>query len=496
MNTKNSMTIRQFAALLILTLPIFFGCRGEEMHQETPPNIILIMADDLGYGDLGVYGQEQIQTPNLDRMAGEGIRFLQHYSGSTVCAPSRSVLMTGLHSGHTPIRGNKEIFPIGQYPMPYGFYTLSGLLQEAGYATGGFGKWGLGYPGSEGMPSLHGFDRFFGYLGQRRAHFYYPEFLFSDVKGEELKRVNLEGNRVSDAPNHPGSGIPETAETYAPEVIHDEAIQFLNENSDRPFFLYYPSPIPHASLEVPEAYLEPYLDENGESIFDETPFPGAHYAPQSMPIATYAAMVSYLDARVGDLMNRIDSLGLSEKTLFIFTSDNGSHSEAGYHYSMLSSNGNLRGGKRDLYEGGIRVPMIMRWSGTIGEGRLTDHISGFQDLLPTLAGAAGIDLPVSVDGISMMPLLTETGKQPVHNYLYWEFHEQGGKQAIRKGDWKAVRLGVIEDPGAQPELYNLAKDPGEEANVASDYPDQISEMVRLMNDARVPSEIFKLFQNE
>lgn len=497
MKTIKSMNVTQFAVLLILALLVFFGCRAEEDDDRvSPPNIILIVADDLGYGDLGVYGQEQIQTPNLDRMAEEGIRFLQHYSGSTVCAPSRSVLMTGLHSGRTPIRGNKEIFPIGQYPMPYSFPTLPRLLQEQGYATGGFGKWGLGYPGSEGMPSFQGFDRFFGYLGQRRAHFYYPEFLFSDVKGEELKRVPLEGNRVSDTPNHPGSGIPEIAETYAPDVIHDRAVRFLNENSDRPFFLYYPTPIPHASLEVPKEYMDPYLDQNGESMFDETPFPGAHYAPQSMPMAAYAGMVSYLDARVGDLMNRVDSLGLSDQTIFIFTSDNGSHFEGGYHFSMLNSNGNLRGGKRDLYEGGIRVPMIIRWTGTVDGGRVTDHISGFQDLFPTLAGAAGIDLNIPVDGLSMMPLLEDEGLQPEHEYLYWEFHEQGGKQAVRKGDWKAVRLDVAQNMSSPTELYNLADDPGEQENIADMHPDRLKELTSLMHSARVPSEIFKLFKNE
>lgn len=481
----------------IFIVSVSVSCTSEEPGSRIQkPNIIYILADDLGYGDLGSYGQENIKTPNLDRMAEEGMRFTQHYSGSTVCAPARSVLMTGLHSGHTPIRGNNEVLPIGQYPLQYGTQTIPKIMKQAGYATGAFGKWGLGYPGSEGMPSLQGFDTFFGYLGQRRAHFYYPEFLFLDQKGEELQRVTLEGNEVNDNPDRfPGSGVPVSAVTYAPEAIQNRALSFLDENSDRPFFLYYPSNIPHASLEVPDEYLQMYLDEDGNSIFDEEPTPQDHYTNSDMPKATYAAMVSYLDDRVGEVLDKLEELGIEENTLVIFSSDNGSYSEGGYHYSMHNSNGELRGGKRDLYEGGIRVPTIAWWPGRIDSSQTSDHISGFQDMLPTFAELAGLNPIPETDGISIVPTLFGAGNQNSHEYLYWEFHEQGGKQAIRKGDWKAVRLDVREDRNAQMELYNLTEDLTEENNVADQYPEVVNEMDSIFQEAHVPSETFPLFQN-
>lgn len=483
--------------LSLFTLFLMIGCTAE---TETPliqkPNIIYILADDLGYGDLGSYGQQDIKTPNLDRMAEEGMRFTQHYSGSTVCAPSRSVLMTGLHSGHAPVRGNREIRPIGQYPLQYGTITIPKLLQEAGYATGAFGKWGLGYPGSEGMPSYQGFDIFFGYLGQRRAHFYYPEFLFLDQEGGELERVILEGNEVNDDPeSYPGSGPPVTATTYAPEVIQEKALSFIEENSNQPFFLYYPTPLPHASLEVTEEFLQMYLDENGESIFEEEPSAqNYHYVEQNMPKAAYAAMVTYLDYQVGEILQKLEELNIADNTLVIFTSDNGPHSEGGYNHTMLNSNGNLRGGKRDLYEGGIRVPLIARWPGRIDSSQTSDHLSSFYDMMPTFAELAGINTPPGRDGISLVPTLFRTGNQEHHEYLYWEFHEQGGKQAIRKEDWKAVRLGVHEDRNAPIELYNLSEDISEENNIADQYPEIISEMDSLFRAAHIPSETFRLFR--
>lgn len=465
----------------------------QDNDKNQPPNIIFILADDLGYGDLGSFGQEDIHTPNLDRMAHEGMRFTQHYAGSTVCAPSRSVLMTGLHTGHTPIRGNKEILPIGQYPLQYGTVTLPKVLQDAGYATGGFGKWGLGYPESEGMPSYQGFDEFFGYLGQRRAHFYYPEFLFRDLKDQLLQRVYLEGNKVRDNPErHPGSGQAIRAEKYSADVINEEALTFIEKNKEGPFFLYLPSLIPHAELAVPNEDLELYLDENGESIFLEEPFEGNHYTAQPMPRAVYAAMVTRLDRHVGQVMDKVKAEGIAENTLMIFTSDNGSHNAGGYHYSMHNSNGPLRGGKRDLYEGGIRVPMIAWWPGKVEAGSTSNHISYFADMLPTFSEMANAYTPPGIDGISMVPTLVGIEEQQEHEYLYWEFHEQGGKQAVRKGNWKAVRLNVFEDPEAPVELYNLDEDIQESNNVADQHPDIINQMDHLMKEAHVPSEVFRL----
>lgn len=489
--------------LFIYLSAIFSGCNpafDEESSEIQKPNIIYIIADDLGYGDLGSFGQEHIQTPNLDRMAAEGMRFTQHYSGSTVCAPSRSVLMTGFHSGRTQIRGNREQMPIGQYPLMYGTVTMAKLLQEQGYATGGFGKWGLGYPGSSGVPSLQGFDEFYGFLGQRRAHFYYPEFLFHDVKGDGLRRVDLEGNVVDDTPSwagtqNPGSGKPIERGQYSADVIHNEAMRFIDDNHERPFLLFYPTQIPHASITVPDESLQLYLDEDGNSIFDEEINNYRHYTEQPMPKAAYAAMVTHLDKQTGEILDKLEKLGIAENTLVFFTSDNGSHMEGGYHYSMLISNGPFRGGKRDLYEGGIRVPTIAWWPGSIDPGTESDLISGFQDMLPTFAELAGAVPPPGIDGISMVPTLLGIGGQKEHEYLYWEFHEQGGKQAVRWGDWKAVRLNVRENrDDTSVELYNLAEDIGEENDVADSHPELVEQMLRYMEEAHIPNEAFPLFE--
>jgi arylsulfatase A len=464
------------------------------------PNIIYILADDLGYGDLGSFGQQNIKTPNLDRLAEEGMRFTQHYSGSTVCAPSRAVLMTGLHSGHVPIRHNSRVMPIGQYPLQYGTVTFPKILQEAGYTTGAFGKWGLGPPDSEGSPSLQGFDRFFGFLCQRRAHFFYPEFLFNVEPGKPAERVYLEGNKTEDASTEnferPGSGPPIERVHYSADVMTIEALDFIDQNSNRPFFLFIPTQIPHASLTVPEDALELYLDENGESIFDEdTSFPFGAYTFQSKPKATYAAMVTRLDQYVGMILDKIEEKGLAENTLIIFTSDNGSYTEGGYHYSMHNSNAPLRGGKRDLYEGGIRVPTIAWWPGKISPGSVSDHISGFQDMMPTFAELAGTKAPPQIDGISMVPeLLGRTNEQEKHEYLYWEFHGMGGRQAVRMGNWKGVRLNVRQNRNAPIELYNLEEDIGEKNDLAGQHPDIVEKIDQIMREAHVPSELFPLFE--
>ncbi len=499
-----TFALQTFRIFLLSGLSVVFiwSCseRPPDPADNAPdkPNIIFILADDLGYGDLGTFGQEQIQTPNLDRMAEQGMRFTQHYAGSTVCAPSRSVIMTGLHTGHTPIRGNKEIMPVGQYPLPYGITTLPELLKEAGYATGGFGKWGLGYPGSEGLPSVQGFDEFYGYLCQRRSHFFYPEFLFLDVNGENLQQVTLPGNEVANASRpgfeRPGAGPPIKRGTYSQDTIIGKALAFIDQHQEEPFFLYVPSQLPHASLTVPEAFLRAYQDEEGNSVFteDTTRSPGG-YARQAQPMAAYAAMVTLLDDYVGRILDKLEATGLDENTLVIFSSDNGSHSEGGYHYSMLRSSGPFRGGKRDMYEGGVHVPMIARWPGHVEAGTTSDLISGFQDLLPTFAELAGIPAPPKTDGVSLVPTLLGQGEQAQHEYLYWEFTEQGGKQAVRKGKWKAVRLNILEDPDAPLEIYDLETDVSESNNIADQHPEVVREMEAIMREAHVPSEIFPLF---
>jgi len=494
------------AAASVMLMLLVAGCGnsgGEHRGQRAvQPNIVYILADDLGYGDIGSFGQSRIRTPNLDRMADEGMRFTQHYAGSTVCAPSRSVLMTGLHTGHTPIRGNREYQPVGQHPLPYGVTTLAEVLKEAGYATGAFGKWGLGFPGSEGSPSRQGFDLFFGYNGQRRAHFYYPEFLYREVPGEKPERVPLAGNVVYDTSTeafpHPGSGPPKVRGVYSQDRIVDEALTFVDRHAggDRPFFLYMPLSIPHASLTVPEEAMKAYLDSSGESVFEEAPFPGGHYTEQPRPRAAFAAMVTLLDRYVGRVMEKLREREIAENTLVIFTSDNGPHLEGGHDPEFFDSNGPLRGFKRDLYEGGIRVPTIAWWPGTVAEGSASNHISGFQDMLPTFAELAGTTSPTNIDGISMVPALTGKGKQEEHEYLYWEFPARGGSQAVRTDRWKAVRTNAGENTDAPIELFDLEMDPGEEENVAAQYPAVRDEMRRIMDEARVPSLDFPLYRGE
>lgn len=457
------------------------GC-NEQPAQESvtntrPPNIIYILADDLGYGDVGFNGQTKFSTPNIDRLAKEGLVFTQHYSGNTVCAPSRSCLMTGLHTGHTPVRGNKEVQPEGQYPLPAETRTVAEMLQERGYVTGAFGKWGLGFPGSSGDPVNQGFDRFFGYNCQRLGHNYYPYYLWDNQEKLELK--NNEGHQTG---------------TYAPELIHEQTLAFLEENKDQPFFLFVPSIIPHAELFAPEAYMEKFRGKFPQ----ETPYEGVDdgenyrlgpYGSQEEPHAAFAAMVTLLDDQVGEIVTKVKELGLAENTLIIFTSDNGPHREGGADPDYFDSNGPLKGYKRDLYEGGIRVPTVAYWPGKVKPGQ-TDHISAFWDFLPTVAELTGAPAPTDIDGISYLPTLTGEGEQAQHDYLYWEFHERGGRLAIRKGKWKGVRYEVLKDPDSPLELYDLSQDIGEENNVAAQHPEIAAELDSLLRQARTPSEVF------
>jgi len=441
---------------------------------EGPPNIVFIMADDLGYGDLGSYGQTQIETPHLDQMAREGMRFTQFYSGSTVCAPSRSVLVTGQHAGRTPVRGNMRPGGIGNAPLPDESMTVAEMLRQAGYVTGGFGKWGLGGPSSSGLPTKQGFDTFYGYLDQLRAHFYYPEFLYRD--GE---RVPLEENEVVDDPPIAGAGHVVERDTYSHDAIMERALSFVERNSGRenPFFLYLPVTLPHAALTVPDSARAQYLTENGESMFAEEPFDGGHYPAQPMPYATYAAMVSYLDRDVGQLLKKLQALGLSENTIVFFTSDNGPHDAGGYDPSALDSNGPLRAGKGTLYEGGIRVPMIAWAPGRIPAGATTPHVSYLGDVMATLADIADTNPAALHDGLSFLPtLLGRPELQPRHSALYWEHYGGNPQQAVRLGKWKALRRPET----GNMELYNLQRDLSERQNVAADHPDLVERIKRIM----------------
>ena len=457
--------------LICLLALMLLSCQSEKKEKAAiPPNIIYILADDLGYGDLSYNGQEKFQTPNIDALAANGMKFTQHYSGSTVCAPSRSVLMTGLHTGHTYIRGNKEVLPEGQHPLAASIITLAERFQAQGYKTGAFGKWGLGFPGSEGDPTKQGFDRFYGYNCQRIGHNYYPYALWSDTDS-----VLLKGNE----------GDKEGA--YAPDLIHEQTLKFIEQNKDQPFFAFVPSIIPHAELRAPEAKVAKYRGKFlPEKIYegcdaDCKDYKIGGYGTQTECHAVFAAMIDLLDEQVGEIVAKIEELGLSENTLIIFTSDNGPHIEGGADPDYFNSNGIYRGYKRDLYEGGIRVPMIANWKGKIKAGSSTDHISAFWDIMPTFMETIGGEVPADIDGISFLPTLIGKGNQAKHDHLYWEFNERGGRKAVRKGDWKLVLYDVKKENPKPAELYNLVIDPSETNNVASQETAKVAALMQVLD---------------
>jgi arylsulfatase A len=449
------------------------------LTAQQKPNIVYILADDLGYGDLSCYGQKHFQTPNIDKLASQGMLFMQHYAGCTVCAPSRSSLMTGLTTGHTPIRGNMSWKEEGQYPMVASTYTIAELLKEAGYVTGAFGKWGLGSPGSEGDPNKQGFDEFYGYNCQSLAHNYYPDHLW-----DNQTKVILKGNT--------GDQFVE----YAPEMIHQRALQFIEKNKDKPFFLFYPTTIPHAELLVPEenlkAFRGKFLPEkvfNGAEPGDKG-FRNGPYGTQPETHAAFAAMVTLLDRQVGEMVAKLKELGLDKNTIIIFTSDNGPHLEGGADPDYFDSNGPLKGYKRDLYDGGIREPMIACWPGKIAAGSKSDLVSAFWDVMPTVAELAGTKVSEKIDGISFLPTLLGKSGQKLHKSMYWEFHELNGRQAVRMGDWKLIRYDVFTPEKTTTELYNLKTDLGEENNVAAKNPEIVKQMLEIMKNSRTPSDVF------
>ena len=471
---------RPCAAILLtvgLTAWGLAGCgapgRGDDGVAEaaagSPPNIVFILADDLGYGDVGVFGQPRIATPSLDRMAAEGLRFTQFYSGSTVCAPSRSVLMDGRHTGHTYIRGNKEVRPYGQEPIPDSVMTLAEVLKGAGYRTGLVGKWGLGGPDTPGHPNRQGFDYFFGYLGQRHAHNYYPEFLFHNEA-----RVQVAGNRLPEPRRGDGAGEALDKITYSHDLFADSALAFIDRNREGPFLLYFVLTIPHANNEAGPRGME--VPDYGR--YEHMDWPDAEKG--------MAAMVTRMDADIGRLLDRLEEHGIAENTFVFFTSDNGPHREGGHDPEYFDSNGPLRGFKRDLYEGGIRVPTIAWWPGSVEAATVTDHVGYFADMLPTFTGLAGVTPPEGIDGIDMTPtLLGRPDDQLEHEYLYWEFHEDGMAQAVRTGSWKGVRTPVRDAI----EVYDLDADVSETTDLAAQHPDVAARLDSIMQAAHRPSSI-------
>lgn len=459
---------------LLLWLPIS-GLLG----APAKPNIIYILADDLGYGDLSFLGQDKFETPHIDKLAAKGMFFEQHYSGSTVCAPSRSALLSGQHTGHTFVRGNKEVMPEGQHPIPAEITLLPEMLREAGYVSGIFGKWGLGYPGSEGDPLKKGFDVFYGYNCQRLGHHYYPYHLWDNDK-----KVIL------------GANAGEAKGAYAPTLIHDRTLQFIEDHKDQPFFCYVASIIPHAELAAPEAYMQQFRGQlpevkKYEGLDSGPKLRQGVYQSQDEPRTAFAAMITLLDDQVGEIVAKTEELGIADNTLIIFTSDNGAHNEGGADPKFFDSNGPYRGHKRDLYEGGVHVPMVAYWPGRVAAGSTSTHVSAFWDMVPTFTELAGLATPEDTDGISILPTLLGHATQPQHRFLYWEFHEAGGRIAVRKGKWKGVRNHVLKQPNRMMELYDLSKDPGETKNLAAAYPEVVQEIQAIMQQARTPSEVFQ-----
>lgn len=500
---------------LFLAVSLSAGC-NQNQTEPVRPNIIYILADDLGYGELGAYGQEIIETPHIDELARKGMRFTQHYAGSPVCAPSRYMLLTGKHPGNAYIRANsnrptppsfsyadyENLYEAmvehpeieGQRAMPASTITVAEVLKEAGYRTGAIGKWGNGGPDSEGHPNMQGFDFFYGYLDQRMAHTYYPTHLWRNHE-----RIMLNNDLID-----PHQDLPEGLDPYDPrsyasfhsqpdysaELMHVEAIRFIENNKENTFFLYLPTPIPHVSLQAPQRWVEYYLEKFG----DEEPYVSGSYVPVRYPKATYAAMISYLDEQVGEIVEKLRELGLYENTLIIFTSDNGPTTTGGVDAEYFDSAAPFKNRhgrtKGYLHEGGIRIPMIAVWEGVISPGSNTDHISAFWDVLPTLSDIAGVTPPEAIDGISFWPVL-KGEDQVQHDYLYWEFPQQGygGQQAVRIGKWKGLRKNIASDGNLDIELFNLEEDIREQNNVADQYPEIVIEMEHIMKKEHTKPEL-------
>lgn len=504
------MTMKEsfYLFLTIFTVVILMSCETTPPVSESEkPNIIYILADDLGYGELGCYGQKIIETPHLDALAANGMKFTQHYSGAPVCAPARCILLTGQHAGHAYVRGNHEWKARGdvwgyqsmiddprlegQWPIPDSIYTMGEMLQENGYKTGMVGKWGLGAPQTEGVPNKQGFGFFYGYNCQRIAHTLYPTHLWKNETKDMLNNKVVpphtkftEGADIND----PNSYADFTLEDYAPTKMHEEAISFLNESKDEPFFLYYASPIPHVPLQAPQKWVDYYIKKLGT----EEPYTEGNYFPNQTPRATYAAMISYLDEQVGDLVFTLKELGLYENTIIMFSSDNGPTYAGGADTEYFNSAKPFETKKEKIkgstHEGGIRVPMIAAWPGHIPAGSTTDHQSAFYDVMATVADLAQADLPES-DGISFLPTMTQKGEQSTHDFLYWEFPAYGGQQAVRMDDWKGIRKNILKEQNTEIELYNLKADLPEQINVAEQYPDVVQKIQAIMEREHTTSPI-------
>ena len=506
------LTMKSFISSSISFFILFLAisCNIAVIEKSEKPNIIYILADDLGYAELGCYGQEKIETPNIDALATNGMRFTQHYSGAPVCAPSRCVLLTGKHLGHALIRGNDEWADRGdvwnfeamakdpnlegQRPLKVGTVTIGTLLQSAGYKTAIVGKWGLGAPLTEGIPNKQGFDFFYGYNCQRQAHTYFPVHLWNDTT-----KVMLNNKMVPPRTKLPAGADPLNPESYAdfwlteysPDLMQKEVINFINKNKDKPFLMYYATPIPHNPLQAPKRWIDYYVNKFG----NEEPYDGSRgYFPHRYPHACYAAMVSYLDEQVGEIVTTLKELGLYENTIIIFTSDNGPTYTGGADSPWFDSARPFKSefgwGKGSVNEGGIRIPMIAQWPGKIAAGTETNLISAFYDVLPTLCEITNVEAPFDIDGKSFLPTLLGKEGQEKHDFLYWEFPESGGQQALRMGNWKGIRKNIDKD-SLRIQLYNLDKDIQELNDVASQNPHIIRKIETIFENEHEMAEMEK-----
>ncbi|MEH0152746.1 arylsulfatase [Limibacter armeniacum] len=485
MSLSNSIQ-KILTAVLLFSVLLNAGCQKTDKKSELPkqPNVVYILVDDLGYGDLTAYGQQTIKTPHLSRMADEGMLFTDHYAGSTVCAPSRAALLTGKHTGNSSVRGNH---PAQVQILADEDVTVAEVFKQAGYKTANIGKWGVGHPIPNNDPGRNGFDYFFGYLNMWHAHNYYPEFLYRNEEkvslANKLKTDENGNNPWADKPE--GNGWSAERTEYTPDLFEQESLKFIEQNKDNPFFLMVTLTIPHANNENLE---------NGMEVPDY-----GSYVDKDWPEAEkgFAAMLERMDNTVGNIRAKLKELGLEENTLVMFASDNGPHTEGGHDPDFFTSSGECRGTKRDMYDGGIKIPFMAAWPGKIKAGTTTEHLSAFWDLLPTACDLTGQAAPEDINGISFLPTLLGTGEQREHDYLYWEFYEQGGKQAIRKDKWKAIKLNVRSSK--QPvtfELYDLTADVGEVNNVADQYPEVVEEMEKLFAEAHRPFSVTDLFSDK
>ena len=503
---------RLFYSMVFLTAILIQCSHGENQIKSPTPNIIYILADDLGYGDLGCYGQEEIETPNIDALANNGILFTQHYSSAPVCAPARCMLLTGLHSGHAQIRSNDpaeergDVWDFeamfndpnleGSRPLKPGTQTIGTLLQGIGYKTAIVGKWGLGGPLTEGIPNKQGFDFFYGYNCQRQAHTYFPLHLWKNTEKVLLNNKMVPPRKSS----LPEGSDPYNLESYSdfwltdysPELMQNELIQFININKDKPFFVYYATTIPHLPLQAPKKWIDYYVKKFG----DEEPFIGSvgNYFPQRYPHACYAAMISYFDEKVGELVTTLKKLGLYENTLIMFSSDNG---PIGQMSTRFKSAGPFHPKyvKGRLQEGGIRIPMVAQWPGKIKARTESDLFSAHYDVLPTICELVGIESYGNIDGISFLPTLLGKGEQKKHDFLYWEIASNGGQQTVRLDKWKGIRKNIFQN-GLSVQLYNLEDDIQELNDISAQHPVIVEKIETIFGQEHIPAEIesFKIKQ--